>query len=580
MLRFAGFELNQQRAELRGPAGESIRLRPKPFAMLNVLAANTGRIVSKQELMEAVWPNIHVGEDSLFQCIREIRTALGDDQRRLIKVVSGRGYLFEVEVSNGQAASAEPTPEAEDRDHEAEAGTATGSGTPVKLANGRPLPFGLRGRMAVFAVAGLCIVVAFVAAASILSSGSIYTRQPPAIAVMPIVVEGDDRQGDAMATGVTDRLIDGLAKIDNIRVVVPPTSPVSDSASAPAFSGQSEFVLEGELQKEQRSWTLRARLIETATGEVRSVATVSVDADHLGVQLQQTRLAAGAGHQFATSINTFLEARAEPVAVGGGSLPGSGKVVIEQAIASINQTTRERFATAQAMLERALAGEPDDVDLQVALAALQTRGIQLVWYGPDERATAEISARSLLERALRARPRSIPVLEAYCRFLTATNNFAESLVACARALSFDPWNGSALYQLGLTQVQLGRFEDALAIFRQADRFDTPEVSRWTWLLGAGWSSLLTGHDEDAVEWLQRSIAITPASGRPYLLLAVAYQRVGRPAEAKAALAKAMTLRPGSTALNVMPPTRNASRVYLEASERLVRTMVEIGLPER
>ncbi|MGO4844026.1 transcriptional regulator CadC, partial [Rhizobiaceae sp. 2RAB30] len=62
-------------------------------------------------------------------------------------------------------------------------------------------------------------------------------------------------------------------------------------------------------------------------------------------------------------------------------------------------------------------------------------------------------------------------------------------------------------------------------------------------------------DEDAVAWLQRSIAITPASGRPYLLLAVAYQRVGRLYEAQAALAKGMTLRPGTTALNVMPPTR-------------------------
>ncbi|MGO4836798.1 transcriptional regulator CadC, partial [Rhizobiaceae sp. 2RAB30] len=253
--------------------------------------------------------------------------------------------------------------------------------------------------------------------------------------VMPIVAEGDDRQGDAMAGGVTDRLIEGLAKIDNIRVVVPPASTAPESELAPAFSGQSEFVLQGELQKDQRSWTLQARLIKTATGEVRSVATVSVAADHLGVQLQQSRLAAGAGHQFATSINTFLEAQAEPVATGGGTPPGSGKVVIEQAIASINQTTRERFATAQAMLEKALAGEPDDVDLQVALAALQTRGIQLTWYGPDERAAAEASARSLLERALRVRPRSIPVLEAYCRFLTATNNFAESLVACARALS-------------------------------------------------------------------------------------------------------------------------------------------------
>ncbi len=98
MLRFAGFELDQQRAELRGPDGGAIKLRPKTFDMLRLFAANAGRVLSKQELMTAVWPDVHVGEDSLFQCIREIRTALGDDQRQIVKLVSGRGYLFEAEV--------------------------------------------------------------------------------------------------------------------------------------------------------------------------------------------------------------------------------------------------------------------------------------------------------------------------------------------------------------------------------------------------------------------------------------------------------------------------------------------------
>jgi tetratricopeptide (TPR) repeat protein len=163
--------------------------------------------------------------------------------------------------------------------------------------------------------------------------------------------------------------------------------------------------------------------------------------------------------------------------------------------------------------------------------------------------------------------------------LTATNNLVESLVACARVLNFDPWNGSALYQLGLSQILLGRFEDALATFKQADRFDTPAVSRWTWLLGIGWANVLLGHDEEALRWLERSIAITPASGRPYLLLAVAYQRLGRHDEAKAALAKVMELRPNSTALNIAPPTRNASQVFMEASRRLTGILVKIGLPE-
>ena len=99
MLRFSGFELDSERAELRRPDGETIKLRPKTLEILRLLAANAGRVLSKQQLMEAVWPNVHVGEDSLFQCIREIRTALGDDKRQVVRVMSGRGYLFQAEVT-------------------------------------------------------------------------------------------------------------------------------------------------------------------------------------------------------------------------------------------------------------------------------------------------------------------------------------------------------------------------------------------------------------------------------------------------------------------------------------------------
>ena len=106
MLRFSGFELDRQRAELRRPDGGTIKLRPKTLEMLRLFAANSGRVLSKQELMEAVWPNVHVGEDNLFQCIREIRTALGDDKRQMVRVISGRGYLFEAEVTEVAAPAA------------------------------------------------------------------------------------------------------------------------------------------------------------------------------------------------------------------------------------------------------------------------------------------------------------------------------------------------------------------------------------------------------------------------------------------------------------------------------------------
>jgi Tfp pilus assembly protein PilF len=87
-------------------------------------------------------------------------------------------------------------------------------------------------------------------------------------------------------------------------------------------------------------------------------------------------------------------------------------------------------------------------------------------------------------------------------------------------------------------------------------------------------------NEEALPWLQRSIAITPGTGRTHLVLAAAYQLMGRTDEARAAVAKAMELRPGSTAGNVLLPTRNANPAFLEASERILRAEVEAGLPER
>ena len=98
--RFAGFEFDAQQAALRRPGGEIVRLRPKPLNMLQFLITNAGRVVTKQELMEAVWPNVHVGEDSLFQCIREIRSAIGDDRLQ----EQGQGYVVPDSFTHGTSA--------------------------------------------------------------------------------------------------------------------------------------------------------------------------------------------------------------------------------------------------------------------------------------------------------------------------------------------------------------------------------------------------------------------------------------------------------------------------------------------
>lgn len=72
--------------------GEIVPLRAKTFAFLCHLACNRGRVVTKDELLDAVWPGLHVSEDSLTQCASEIRKAMGADAP--LKTVPKRGYLL------------------------------------------------------------------------------------------------------------------------------------------------------------------------------------------------------------------------------------------------------------------------------------------------------------------------------------------------------------------------------------------------------------------------------------------------------------------------------------------------------
>ncbi len=76
---------------------QEVGLRPKSFEVLCYLVENRGRLISKRELMDAIWIDTFVTEDSLVQCLIDVRRALGDSSRRLIRTVPRRGYLFSAE---------------------------------------------------------------------------------------------------------------------------------------------------------------------------------------------------------------------------------------------------------------------------------------------------------------------------------------------------------------------------------------------------------------------------------------------------------------------------------------------------
>jgi TolB-like protein len=110
-LAFEGFILDLSCGCLRRDEAE-IGLRPKSFELLRTLAQNAGRLLGKEELLSAVWPNVTVTEEALTHCISEVRRALNDQDQKIIKTVPKRGYLFACPVKrpDGHMGGGDATP--------------------------------------------------------------------------------------------------------------------------------------------------------------------------------------------------------------------------------------------------------------------------------------------------------------------------------------------------------------------------------------------------------------------------------------------------------------------------------------
>jgi adenylate cyclase len=98
MYQFEGMTLDVARNSLR-TTDRDIPLRPKVFEVLRHLVENADRLVTKEELIQAIWPNVIVTNEVLTHCVSEARQAIGDEGQTIIKTVPRRGYRFIATVS-------------------------------------------------------------------------------------------------------------------------------------------------------------------------------------------------------------------------------------------------------------------------------------------------------------------------------------------------------------------------------------------------------------------------------------------------------------------------------------------------
>ncbi|MET0553111.1 MAG: alpha/beta fold hydrolase [Vicinamibacteria bacterium] len=108
-LAFGRFQLDPSSGRLQDQAGP-LPVTPKAFAVLEHLVAHAGELVSKRQLLDAVWPGVFVGDGALKSCIRELRKVLGDDARapRFVETAHRRGYRFVAPVTERDREPAAP----------------------------------------------------------------------------------------------------------------------------------------------------------------------------------------------------------------------------------------------------------------------------------------------------------------------------------------------------------------------------------------------------------------------------------------------------------------------------------------
>ena len=115
---FAGFRLDPNARLLLTRDGTPVKLNSRAFDTLVVLVARPGETLTKRFLLNAVWPDVVVGDNNLNQAIAAIRRALGDNDamRRIIQTIPGRGFCFVAEVHVVELASAQAIAEPSRRD--------------------------------------------------------------------------------------------------------------------------------------------------------------------------------------------------------------------------------------------------------------------------------------------------------------------------------------------------------------------------------------------------------------------------------------------------------------------------------
>lgn len=222
IFEFGGFTLDTGKRLLVDGSGGAVALMPKVFDTLVFLVENAGKVVSKDELLSAIWAETIVEENNLTQNISSLRRILGEKpgEHRFISTIPGRGYKFVAEVRRQPAdVAATPTEQAYPLQAEDDPGERSPTfAEAVRKETGpqtRPRSYRYARMYGAIAALGLAVIVV----AYIASSRKAASEPIRSVAVLPFTNSSQLPDTEYLTDGIAENVINGLSRLTNLKVM-------------------------------------------------------------------------------------------------------------------------------------------------------------------------------------------------------------------------------------------------------------------------------------------------------------------------------------------------------------------------
>ncbi len=582
IVAFEGWRFDRQARRLlrqdAAGAWTTIAIGSRALDILDLLLERPGTVVSREAIMDAVWPNAAVETNNLTVQISALRHVLDQDRAEAshIQTVPGRGYRFVVPVFLHQEPSrlhpASPMDNnitdhgmAAAVDHrDGSLGAEVGDNKVVTAPAAVAATFSAasqlaRRRRGVRVAAMLSVLCLAVGALLLVGFGRNLWHAGPtgrprlSLVVLPFTNLSGDPKDDYLAEGITDDLTSDLSSIDGAFVIARQSAYFYKGKPVDVRKVGEElgvrYVIQGSVRKIGSILRINVQLASAETGE--QLWSDRFDEQVTDLAAGQEKIVARISGGLGISVVDIESARIwhEPP-----SHPDAFDLILRARALENLPHSRQQMDATEPLYQRALSLDP------MSVAALTGLGFDLAnkALSDDGGAAAENVplAKGLLMRARAIAPYSEEVLNLAANLLHVEGRWQEGVSVARELIRRYPNTDTGYFELAQALIAIGQAEEAIPLEEKAIQLNPLGAWLFARYRDLGCASMLLGKDQDAITFSERSLALNTDNlglhATTYRRLAAAYARSGQIPAAKRALAEADDLEPYETIRTYRP----------------------------